>query len=264
MSDARTGQLLPARVEAAPVPALAVLCDIHANLPALEAVLADPRLKADALVVIGGDALSGPFPAATLARLEDLGERARFVRGNADRAMIDAFDGRMDPEGDATDRWAAGALDRAARDRVAAWPPALVVTVAELGAVRLCHATPRSDTDILTDVTPAHAAAAALRGVPEPVVACGHTHMAYDRMVRGWRVLNAGSVGMPYGEAGAHWLWLGPAPRLMRTPYDLGEAARRIASESAWPGAAAFARENVLTRPSRAQATAFFERLAGR
>lgn len=242
---------------------VAVLCDIHGNLPALEAVLGDLDRLGPPLVVVGGDAISGPFPTQTLALLESLGERVRFLRGNADRAAVEAFDGVADPTRDEMDSFAGSFLDRAARDRIAAWPPAVVVGVAGLGAVRICHATPRSDTEILTAASPDASARAALGGVAESVVVCGHTHMPYDRRLDPWRLVNAGSVGMPYGGTGAHWLWLGPEPRAMRTTYDLEAAARRIA-RSAWPGAKAFARHNVRTAPCAAEAIAFFERLAGR
>lgn len=259
----RPGALLPAVLEPHSVRSVAVLADIHGNLPALEAVLAKLRVLAPDLVVVAGDALAGPFPVETLAALEALGSRVRFVCGNADRAAVEAFDAVADAARDAMDAYAGACLDRAARDRVALWPAALALRVEGIGSVRVCHATPRSDTEILTDRTPLAQAAACLEGVPEETVVVGHTHMAYDRRVGPRRLVNAGSVGMPYGGPGADWLWLGPVATAMHTDYDLGAAAQRIAA-STWPEAAAFARDNVVRTPSRAEATAFFERLAGR
>ena len=64
---------------------VAALYDVHGNLPALDAVLAE--LPDDATIISGGDVFSGPMPAETLARLRDLGPRVSFVRGNADRDL---------------------------------------------------------------------------------------------------------------------------------------------------------------------------------
>ncbi len=241
----------------------AVLCDIHGNLPALEAVLADLAAYAPDAVVIGGDALSGPFPVETLARLTTI-PGAVFVRGNADRGVVEAFDGVRDAGQDPPDPpdpmdvWTATQLDRPARNVLASWPATVVLHVEGLGAVRFCHASPRSDVEVLTVRTPQERLAAALHDVPERIVVCGHTHMPFDRRVGARRVINAGSVGMPYGEPGAHWLLLGPGIRPMRTAYDRQAAAERI-RHSRWPGAAAFARENILQTPTAAEALAALE-----
>jgi hypothetical protein len=78
-------------------------------------------------------------------------------------------------------------------------------------------------------------------------------------MVGGVRVVNAGSVGMPFGEPGAHWLLLGPEVELRRTSYDLEEAASRIRATE-YPQAAEFASRNVLRPPSEAQMLEAFSR----
>lgn len=236
---------------------VAVLYDIHGNLPALDAVLADLEQYAPDAVVIGGDALSGPFPVETLARLQDL-PGVLFVRGNADRAVVEAFDSVMDPTRDPMDSWTGTQLDRPARDAVATWPEAVVLEVEGLGAVRFCHASPRSDVEVLTVRTPEGRLLAALNGVPERVVVCGHTHMPFDRSVGRTRVTNAGSVGMPYGDPGAHWLLLGPGIWPMTTHYDLRAAADRI-RQSKWSGAPAFAYENILKTPTAEEALSVFE-----
>jgi diadenosine tetraphosphatase ApaH/serine/threonine PP2A family protein phosphatase len=100
-----------------------------------------------------------------------------------------------------------------------------------------------------------------LVGVRQRVVVCGHTHMQFDRNVDGMRIVNAGSVGMPYGEAGAYWLLLGPEIRLRRTLYDLEDAAARIRA-SGYPQAEDFAENNVLKPETEAEAIAVFERMA--
>jgi len=82
-------------------------------------------------------------------------------------------------------------------------------------------------------------------------VICGHTHMQFDRMIGSTRVVNAGSVGMPFGAPGADWLLLGPDVELRHTAYDLTAAAERIRA-SHYPQAEDFAARNVLQPPTEA------------
>ena len=95
-------------------------------------------------------------------------------------------------------------------------------------------------------------------GVSEDVVVCGHTHMQFDRHIGTVRVVNAGSVGMPYAAPGAYWLLLGPTVELRFTPYDRNVAADCI-RKSAYPAAQDFAENNVLSPPTEAEAIAVFE-----
>jgi ribosomal protein uS13 len=120
-----------------------------------------------------------------------------------------------------------------------------VVEVDGLGEVLFCHASPRSDEEIFTALSPAERLRPMLEGVPQRVVVCGHTHMQFDRVVDGTRVINAGSVGMPYGRPGAYWLLLGPDVRLTRTEYDLQRAAELV-QKTSYPQAGEFASRNVL------------------
>jgi Calcineurin-like phosphoesterase superfamily domain len=87
-------------------------------------------------------------------------------------------------------------------------------------------------------------------GVEEQTVVCGHTHMPFDRLASGRRMVNPGSVGMPYGPRGtvAYWALLGPDVTLRRTTYDLERAAERLLA-SAWPGTAEFVEQNILRGP---------------
>jgi diadenosine tetraphosphatase ApaH/serine/threonine PP2A family protein phosphatase len=118
-----------------------------------------------------------------------------------------------------------------------------------LGEVLFCHATPRNDTEIFTRSTGEDRLAPVFAGVDAAVVVCGHTHMQFDRAVGALRVVNAGSVGMPFAAPGAYWLLLGPEVELRHTPYDLEAAARRIRGTS-YPQAEDFAARNVLRPPS--------------
>jgi len=235
-------------------------------LPALEAVLAEIDQAAPDLIVVGGDVATGPIPKATLERLMGLSERARFVRGNADRELVACFDGapfspHLPEEVQATTAWVAQQLERRHRDFLASFETSVSLTVDGVGDVLFCHGSPRSDEEILTPATPEARLQAALTGVDAAVVVCGHTHMQFDRQFGRTRIVNAGSVGMPYGEPGAYWLWLGPEVILHQTSYHLEQAAQTIRA-SGYPQAQDFADNNVLQPPVAAEVTEFFERMA--
>ena len=202
---------------------VAALYDVHGNLPALEAVLADARCSAADVVVSGGDLVAGPFPAECLDRLEALGDRARFLTGNCDREVSQLAPGE-DIGGFA--RWSNDRLAPERVGRVVRWPLTVSLDVPGVGLVLCCHATPTSDLPILTAATPEEDAARELEGVAADVVLCGHTHVQYDRRVGGVRLVNAGSVGMPYeGAPDARWALIGPdGVELVSTPYDAAGA----------------------------------------
>jgi predicted phosphodiesterase len=243
-------------------PRVAALYDVHGNLPALEAVLAElDAVAPDAAIVVGGDFANGPFPAETVDRLRALGGRALFIRGNGERELLE---GRADAE----EAWAArtafvaGALSREQRAFLAALAETRTLDVDRLGRVLFCHGSPRSDAEIVTYLTHDERLRPMLDGVAEPVVVLGHTHSQFDRVLDGTRIVNAGSVGMPYeGEPGAYWALLGPDVELRRTPYDLEAAAERIRA-SGFPAADELASDYVLTVVSREEASTFFEGLA--
>jgi predicted phosphodiesterase len=202
---------------------VAVLNDIHGNLPALDAVLAAvDRAGVDAIVV-GGDLVWGPMPSETLDRLAALGDRASFVMGNADRDVVEAFDGTA-PEHDPVSSYCAGRISRAQRDFLAGLVPTVVLDVDGLGETLFCHGSPRSDTERITTATPDARLRRILDGVGESVVVCGHTHRQFDRQLDTWRVVNAGAVGLPYeGRAAAFWALLGPDVQLQCTDYNIDE-----------------------------------------
>jgi putative phosphoesterase len=194
------------------MPPVAALYDIHGNLAALEAVLAE--VPDDAAIVVGGDVVAGgEQPAETLERLRGLGDRVRWVRGNADRELFPG-EGGLVPEPLVEET-----RERLNEDEIAflhGLPP-----TQQIDDVLYCHASPRNDMDIFTERTPEERIAFLFDGLDVPTVVCGHTHMQFDRNVAGVRVVNAGSVGMAYEEEpGAYWL-LDLVHR--RTPYDGAE-----------------------------------------
>jgi predicted phosphodiesterase len=210
---------------------VAALYDIHANLPALDAVLLEVEGAAVDRIVVGGDVVPGPLPVETIERLRALGDRAVFVRGNGDRSVVDAFEapGSMGKEDQDPGRpwaaWTAGAIDRRDRDLLASFAERTVLDVDGLGPTLFCHGSPRDDEELLTALTPERRWRPALAGVAEAVVVCGHTHAQFDRRLGPWRVVNAGSVGLPYeGRAGAYWLLLGADVEFRRTDYDVDRA----------------------------------------
>jgi predicted phosphodiesterase len=228
----------------------AALADIHGNLHALDAVLADPRFQSADDVVVLGDVVTGTFPAETLDRVTALGDRARFLRGNADRLALE------DPH-----EWYAWVRDRLGPERlgvVASWPLTFAVDVAGLGAVRCCHSLPADDERAVTRITPEEDFAADLAGIEEPVVIGGHTHVQFDRRVARWRYVNVGAVGRPYETGpGAYWALLGPDVEMIRTDYDVETAVAAVRA-SGQPNADEAA-ETLLRPPTPEEATAQWE-----
>jgi putative phosphoesterase len=194
------------------VPSVAALYDIHGNLAALEAVLAE--IPEDATIVVGGDVCAGgEQPSETLARLRGLGERVRWLRGNSDRELYPGEEGLAPAE--VIDE-ARSKLSEDEIEFLHSLPP-----TQRIGDVLYCHASPRNDMDIFTERTPEERIAFLFEGLDATAVVCGHTHMQFERTVAGVRVVNAGSVGMPYEEEpGAYWL-LDLEHR--RTPYEGAE-----------------------------------------
>lgn len=242
---------------------IAALYDIHGNLPALEAVLREVRAAAVDLVVVGGDIAPGPMPRAVLELLQSIDRPVRFIHGNGDRAVLRAMRGEdLGPHPEAVQaviRWSADQLRDNERE-LARWPPTLRVDVVGIGSVLFCHATPRNDTEVFTRMTPEAQLAPVFAGVDAAVVVCGHTHMPFDRTLGALRVVNAGSVGMPFGAPGADWLLLGPAIEARHTSYDLEAAATRIRGTS-YPQAADFAARSVLDPPAADEMLAVFARI---
>jgi predicted phosphodiesterase len=243
---------------------VAAIYDIHGNLPALEAVVGDIRRAEVDCVVVGGDVLPGPMPRETLAYLLGLDIPMQFIQGNGDRVVLEQRAGRESAEVPEqfreVIRWNARQVDPEHGRLLASWPGTLRLQIRELGEVLFCHATPRNDTEIFTRLTHEDRLLPVFEGLSASVIVCGHTHMQFDRIVGTTRVVNAGSVGMPFQEPGAYWLLLGPGVELRHTSYDLEEAARRI-RETAYPQARDFAERNVLKPPSEKDTLEAFSRV---
>ena len=241
---------------------VAALYDIHGNLPALEAVLRDVRAFDVDLIIVGGDVMPGPMPRQCLSLLEELDVPTAFIRGNGDRAVLETAHGQSPREVPEALRpsiaWNAEQLTDAQLTVVASWPMSRRMRIVGLGEVLFCHATPRSDTEVFTKLTPDDRIRPAFAQIGDvSVVVCGHTHMPFDRRFGELRVVNPGSVGAPFCAPGAYWLLLGPGIQFRNTHYDFAAAADLVRG-SGYPQAEDFAANNILTTPSEEKMLAAF------
>ncbi len=219
---------------------VAALYDIHGNLPALEAVLRDVRNSHVDQIVVGGDVLPGPLPRETLHCLLNLELPVHFIQGNGELAALAQISalttglvtywgttsGKPLPESlQVGYRWTAQQIQPDYASVIASWLKTLRLEIEGVGQVLFCHGTPRSETELFTKQTADEHLLPLLKDLNVSMVVCGHTHMQFDRMVGNTRVVNAGSVGEPFGEPSAYWLLLGPDVQLRYSSYDVARAA---------------------------------------
>ncbi|HTN23091.1 MAG TPA: metallophosphoesterase family protein [Solirubrobacteraceae bacterium] len=221
---------------------LALVYDVHGNLPALEAVLADARAQgADAWLVGGDVALFGPWPEATVARLREL-EPATWIRGNGERWTADPA---AAPE---PVRGATAAARAALGDALVAELAALPESAPVGAGTRAWHGSPVSDVRSFTP-HPGDDEAELLAGVTERRLIFGHTHLPFRRMSTAGAVelVNPGSVGMPFdGDHRAAYALLDEDDGTLthrRVAYDHGAvplALRERYGDAAWVQAPAY------------------------
>jgi len=242
---------------------VAALYDIHGNLPALEAVLSEVRVANVDLIVAGGDVFLGPMPRETLACLLDCGISVEFIVGNCEVAVLEQMAGRepvkVPEQYRPPIRWSARELSVHDQAMILEWPKSLRFEIRGVGSALFCHATPRNEDECFTRLTPEDRLLPIFDPAEADLVVCGHTHMQFDRMIGTTRVINAGSVGMPFGEPGADWAILGPSVELRHTPYDLQDAAQRVRATK-YPEAEQFASNHILEPPSEQQMLEVFSK----
>jgi putative phosphoesterase len=236
---------------------VAALADVHGNAVALEAVLAELERDAPDVIVSCGDLTWGPLPLETVALLEPWRERLRCVRGNSERELVERT--LVDSE---TARWEHAQHEREElKEYLARTQATVALEVERLGTTVFCHGSPRSDEECVTVETPSTRVAEFMVGIEATCVVTAHTHMQYDRRVGETRLLNPGSVGLPYEpEPGhAYWALLDRDVELRRTPYDLDAAVERLRG-GGMPG---FDRIETLMRtpPSHAEVIEHAERV---
>jgi predicted phosphodiesterase len=257
---------------------LAALYDIHGNLPALEAVLDEVQNAGVDQIIVGGDVIPGPMPRETLDLLLGLEIPVQFIYGNGELAVLAQIavtdpnavtywgttsgEPLPEPIRDVL-RWTGRQLHSHHEQMLRSWPGTLGFDLPGMGRVLFCHGTPRSETEGFTRLTPEDKLLPVFRGRREALVVCGHTHMQFDRLIGTTRVVNAGSVGMPFGLPGADWLLLGDDIQLRHTAYDLAEAAARVRS-TRYPQAEEFATRSIQEPPSEEDMLAAFTNISFR
>jgi putative phosphoesterase len=244
---------------------VAAIYDIHGNLPALEAVLQEIRQEKVDQIIVGGDVLPGPMPRESLDRLRDLDAPAHFIYGNGEVAVLQQMAGkepsRVPQAYWPVIRWTAEQLHPQHQQWLSTWPETVTLEISGLRSVLFCHATPQNENDIFTRLTPEDRLQPLFEKLNAAVVVCGHTHMQFDRKIGQTRVVNAGSVGMPFGEPSAEWLLLGPDIQFRHTSYDLANAAERVRSTE-YPQAEDFAARNILNPPTELEMLEVLNRVA--
>lgn len=238
---------------------IAALYDIHGNIDALKAVLSDLEAEAIDLIVIGGDIAWGAFPAEAVALIQSLGERAKVIRGNADREVLSPAPSEEPDWIDEVNVWCLEQLTPQQRTFLDSLPLTESVTTS-FGEALFCHATPTSDEEIFTAITPEGDVRALLGDAQQELIMCGHTHSQFDRRVGQHRVINAGSVGMPYeDQPGAYWAIIGDEVEFRRSEYDYAAAAERTLMSDC-PHGETFA-NGIISPPAKDEATKRFEDL---
>ena len=199
---------------------LGLLYDVHGNLPALEAVLAD--CPADRFLLGGDYASFGAWPKETVARLRELD--AEWIRGNVDRWLVDSSD-VPEPMLPLVERSREMAGEELSRELAA-----LPESTAHDGTL-YCHASPLSDTDSFYP-EPQDSDVERLMGVDARRVVFGHTHLQFERQGPGGiELVNPGSVGIPLdGDRRAAYALLHDDGRieLRRAEYDWQAVAREV------------------------------------
>ncbi|MEQ9425908.1 MAG: metallophosphoesterase family protein [Cyclobacteriaceae bacterium] len=211
---------------------IAVLYDIHGNLPALEAVIAEVgQLEVDEIIV-GGDVVVGPMSKECLELLLNIDNPIKFIYGNCEVAVLDVADNKPLtnlPQNVVEDIfWTTNSLSAGQLQEIRKWPKIVVSDIPGIGKTLFCHATPRNENEIFTILTVEEKLLPIFNSCDADIVICGHTHMQFDRMVGSKRIVNAGSVGMPFGKTGAYWLYIDTDFHLKCTTYNLNLAEKSI------------------------------------
>lgn len=221
---------------------LAVLADIHGNSVALRAVLSDLARQggADAIIILGDLAVFGPDPVGVLNLLRQLSS-AFYVRGNTDRYLTEGnYPGQphgTDWQAQVLDSfpWTARALGRSGLNFLASLPARQLLRLSPQHTILAVHGSPRSDEENIRPDTPVAELVPMINGQAYNLLLCAHTHLPCDRMVAGRRVVNVGSVGLPFdGDPRASYALVNLRPggeyflQFRRVSYDIEEVVRQL------------------------------------
>lgn len=222
---------------------LAVLSDIHGNSLALQAVLADLEAQggADHIINLGDLAVFGPDPVGVISLLKNYGAMY-YVCGNTDRYLVEeqypGTPGGEDWESQvlASFPWTAYQLGRRGLNFLANLPTQQLLQFGPQHKILAVHGSPRSDEENMRPDTPEAELAAMLPTNQDyNLLLCAHTHLPFDRLVAGRRVLNVGSVGLPFdGDPRASYALINLQPgghyeiKLRRVTYDIEAVVRQL------------------------------------
>lgn len=242
---------------------IAALYDIHGNLPALEAALKETEQSGADEILVGGDVIIGPMSSACLDLLFNIKKPVHYILGNCEVAVLDHITGITNTQFPENIQkcidWTAKNLRIDQVEAISSWPEKTSIEIDNLGHVLFCHATPESTTDVFTKITPESKLIDNFNSVDESIVVCGHTHMQFEKIISRTSVLNAGSVGMPFGLPGAYWLLLSNKIDFRKTLYDFNHAASLV-KKTKYPDAYIFALKNILHPPSENSMLEILER----
>jgi len=228
---------------------IAVLCDIHANLPAFRAVLAHLDAVAPHLVVVGGDIINrGPEPRACLEIVLDriAHHGWRYLKGNHEDYVLKAAAGTAAlPEWErklcAHSAWTAERV-RDWLPEIAAWPDSVECSAPDGSSLAVFHASRKGNRVGLYEFMQDHEIADCVRPL-QPAICVGHTHVPFIREIEGTLVVNAGAVGMPFdGDPRAsyalfEWQPEGWRVEIVRIPYDRAETEAAYHRTGYWTDA---------------------------
>lgn len=246
---------------------IAAIYDIHGNLSALQAVVTEITKANIDLIIVGGDVIAGPKPVETLELLEKTSKEIsmQFIHGNAESELLRYIDGKdingLTKNAEAITHWLAKELNYKQIEFISTWAKTQQLKLDDGKEILFCHATPANDIDIFTELTLESELMPIFKNLTASIVICGHTHMQFERKVANIRVVNAGSVGMPFGHTGANWLIIDNDVSFMHSNYNLKEAAISIRRTS-YPQANQFANNSVLNSPSKTTALEMLAQLA--
>ncbi len=232
---------------------LALLSDIHGNLTALEAVLAElAHASVDQILCLGDVAIFGPQPSAALIRVHELG--CPVVMGNTDAWALDPqphpFRDEDTPNFNAIELWSAAQLSEAERALIRTFQPTIPVELGDGMNLLTYHGSPRSFHEAIVATTPGERLAEFFTGITAPILVGGHTHEQFMRRWQDRVVINPGSVGLPYERLAdgrtrnppwAEYALLSYEQgrlhvELRRTPVDVGRIEQAV-RQSAMPNA---------------------------
>ena len=209
---------------------LAILFDIHANLPALEAVIEDLSQFNVDYVVVAGDVISfGPFTQQAVQRVIE--NNWAVIRGNGELFLLDYGSPRApeewkDPIGFPIPPWLNRQLDTNSKNTIATWADTLTLRFSDAPSIRVVHGTPQSHWDSLYPTLADEKITELLSEVQEDTLIAGHTHLPLNRQSGRWHLLNPGSVGVPLdGHFTASYMLLngdkrGWRPTFRRVAFD--------------------------------------------